>query len=280
MARKKRPTTAPDSTTIQAELARKTPHPVAAMSRRGRILYANAAFSALVDVPSRNLRQLAATEVFPAPIVEGLTKMQEASQQWRDRHGRLQVLTPFKLRRGIGIAVHPAGPSTESGVWKALAMLDDLITGFPPAELAPALQAVRGALLPAQDGVPHAVKIGDLLSRLLTQRASRISELGLVVTPPQESTLRVPEDAATEMIGAVLDHCMAELRVRPLPRALRIAVATERDDGVTLKVTHNGVQQSHRRLAADAARWGVRFSPASPGPGLGVTYALTFTDAP
>jgi hypothetical protein len=40
------------------------------------------------------------------------------------------------------------------------------------------------------------------------------------------------------------------------------------------------VQQSHRRLAADAARWGVHFSPASPGPGLGVTYALTFTDAP
>ncbi len=274
MVRKNNPTSKRASEAIEAELTRKHPHAVAAITRRGRVIYANAAFASMVDLQPRKVAGTAAGELLSPSIVEALIK--ETSQEWRDRQGRLYALSPFKVRGSIGIAAHPVGPSTESGVWKALALLDDLIARFPAADFAPGVQAVRSALLPAEEGVSQtAVKAEELVARLLKQRAARVGELGLVVTPPQGSA-RVPEDAAAEIVGAVLDQCMSELRVRPLPRALRIALATERDGSVTLKLTHNGVQQSHRRLAAEAARWGVRFTPASSGPGLGVTYALTF----
>jgi hypothetical protein len=239
------------------------------------MLYANPAFASLLGLSPRKVAGMRAEDVFPAAVIGELMKVPDASQEWRDRNGRIHALLSFKVRGGIGVTAQPAGPGTESGVWKAVALLDEVIADFREGEIAPALRAVRAALVP----VPKAhlfVGAGELLSRLLTQRSARISGLGVAITPRQDQDAHIPADAAAELIGGVLDHCLAELQVRPLPRALRIAVTTEADGAVTVKVTHNGVQQTHRGIASDAARWGVRFAPASPGPGLGVTYALTF----
>lgn len=263
----------PEHLPLVAELARKSPAPMILLSPRSRVLFLNDAFARLTSRDASHFRGKLVSTVVPGALLSALKKQPAIPQRWKVKPDLVCQLVRIPMQSGYGLAVigAVASPPTESTILK----IHELILGLEDDGADPkTLRAIRALLAPEGEAATR-TPLEALLDALLSERKQRIAGLGINVSIQLGATPPIESRGAPGLLGAVLDHATLELSLRPEPRLLRIGSALETDGVLLVRVTHNGVQQASR-LEDEARRHGLRLRAMSPGPGLGVTYAIAF----
>ncbi len=264
---------------IAAELAMAAPMPLTVVSSRGRVVYVNEAFASHF-MPSRNqLVGQAAADLLSKTVLEALRRAPASPQRWVPPSGRVQMLESFRLRNGFGIASHwPDEPIQTDDAQRVRAALNSLrATTTQDSSLVAAIDEIIRKLPVAEtEGAALKVPAMRAINDATAARAADVAEDGVQITTTFDEC-SLPGFHGPRLVADLLDHCLAELALRPHPRVLRVHVVAE-PGGVAVRFTHNGVHRRSHRIARDAGLYQVRFQVASAGPGLGVTYVLLFPE--
>jgi hypothetical protein len=248
---------------------------MAAISPRGKFVFANEAFLQVVGRDAGNVFDQPAAGVFGRALLQSLRKDPNVPRLWRLPDQPPQQVVGFKLNIGFGVVVkgQASGSPSPDTIHRVAELIDEMRRSAKGKQ-ARMLDRIRGLLAaelpPSQARAP----LDQLLADALHARSEQVRDVAITVTPARIPAFEVPAEAAGAVIGAALDHALHELAARATPRALRISVLSSRGGGI-IRLTHNGSKLRSQRLQREAALWHIGVNVTTPGPRLGVTYSIT-----
>jgi PAS domain-containing protein len=259
-----------------ADLVDALPIPVALISARRSVAFANRAFSLLTDKPTG---APASDTKIPSHLLDALQSNAGVPAVWIAPGGKVCRLVGVPVGEALGVAAleGPEQPDAEA-IARALARLRELERRLiHDAAAVAALREIASELDPQgseQDTSPAA--LGELFAGVIERRAGELDGHGIAVQVQGgfSPELVVQTEPIRSLLIELVSQVVSELVLWPEPRALRCVLTGGITEPAQIRFTHNGNLRPNVALKAKAEAAGAELRVIAAGPGLGVTYIV------